>query len=323
MSRLPVVLDFSGMMRACCLNPNYDTGPFTYHLSTLVNLNVIEKIDCGYRLTEFGRRIVEFILTVERKSLALFKSPQTSSCGEKARMKEFTIKNGRKVIIRPLDNDELDSARQLFIQTFKEDKYPLPLMQEKHLKYPSLFIGCFDGERIVGTIFGWPDYLEYPKILVVKAIVTAETHRRKGIATKLLKVFEEAAVKEGYERLVLGAEWEAVPFYISYGLDCFANIQITLDNFPWKKIRELKVKYEITGAVIFGPSVPTNLISKLNRELKVKVKSVAADFESISIQIKPKIVSKKALEETKNDFKAYATRFAFRKELPNSTNRSR
>jgi len=313
-------LGFSEIMRICGLNQNYDTGPFAYHLSRLLDLNVIEKAEESYRLTEFGRKIAEFISTVERESLLLLETHQTNLGGEEAKMKEIkakrlTLKDGRKVILRTLIENELQSARQLIIQTYHEDKYPLSLVQEKYLRHPSLFIGCFNEKEIIGTVFGWPDYPEYPEILVVNAVIVVENYRRKGIGTRLLKDFEKAAVKEGFKSIVLGAEWEAVPFYISYGLDCFANIQITIDKIPWNTIPELGSKYDITGATIFGPSIPNNLISKLNRGLKIKAKSVAANFESISIQIVPKKISKEALEEMKRDFNAYSTQFAFRKKL--------
>ena len=146
--------------------------------------------------------------------------------------KQFTLKNGRSVIIRPLKEDELDNTRQLCIKTFREDRYTMSVMQEKHQRHPSLFIGYFDEKELGGTVFGWPDYPEYPDILVVKAIIVNETYRRKGIGIRLLKEFEKTAKTEGFLSIVLGAEWEAVPFYISYGLECFANIQITLDEIP-------------------------------------------------------------------------------------------
>lgn len=223
----------------------------------------------------------------------------------------FAAKDGREFIIRIVQEDELENVRHLFIQTFTEDKYPSIMMQEKYRKYPSLFIGCFNKDEIVGTVFGWPD----PEILVVKAIVVIKLHRRKGTGTALLKSFENTAKREGFDSFVLGAEWEAVPFYISCGLECFANVQIIPEKIPWDNIQRLRSKYNITGAAVFGTSISSNFISKLNRELKVKVKTVKSEFESISIQIMPEEITKEALELMKRDFNAYATQFAFKKNL--------
>jgi len=311
-------LSFSGLMRSCGLNPNHDTGPFGYHLSILVNLNIIEKIEDGYGLTEFGRRITRFMSTVEKESLLLLQT----TLRDEAKMKEkeakkFALKDGRHVIIRSLKEDELENTRQLCFQTFREDRYTMSVMQEKYQRHPSLFIGCFDEREFLGTIFGWPDYPEYPDIIVVKAIIVNETYRRKGIGTRLLKEFEKTAETEGFQSIVLGAEWEAAPFYIAYGLECFANIQMTLDNIPWNTMSELKSKHNVTGAAVFGPSIPISLVSRLNQEFGVQTKSVAADFESLSIQVKPQTITREMLTQIKRDFNAYSVQFAFRKELSN------
>jgi len=85
-------LGFSEIMRASRLNPNYDTGPFVYHLSSLIDLNIIEKCDGGYELTEFGGKIAEFISTVERESSFLLGSPRSNLGGEKGKMKEIESK---------------------------------------------------------------------------------------------------------------------------------------------------------------------------------------------------------------------------------------
>ena len=85
-------MGFSEIMRICGLNPNYDTGPFFYHLSNLSDFNIIEKTDGGYGLTEFGRKIAKFIAIVERESAFLIKSPQANMGGEKATMKDIESK---------------------------------------------------------------------------------------------------------------------------------------------------------------------------------------------------------------------------------------
>jgi len=84
---------------------------------------------------------------------------------------------------------------------------------------------------------------------------------------------------------------------------------------PWNTISELKSKYNITGAAVFGPSIPISLVSSLSQELEVQTKSVAADFESLSIQVKLKTIKREALDKIKRDFNAYSVQFAFRKNL--------
>jgi N-acetylglutamate synthase-like GNAT family acetyltransferase len=213
------------------------------------------------------------------------------------------------LVIRNLREDELKHVRQLLSQIFRENSLPSEdTILEKYQKYPSFFIGCFHEKELIGTVFGWPE----PDILVVKALAVVKSHRRKRIGTKLLKSFEKAAMKEGFESIVLGARWEAVPFYLHYGLDCFANVQVTPEKFPWNDIPRLRSKYNIISAAIFGPS-SSSLISQLNQALKVKVNLVKSDSGSISIQIRPEKISKEGLKEMKREFNAFSTQFAFKK----------
>jgi GNAT superfamily N-acetyltransferase len=226
-------------------------------------------------------------------------------------MHRFTAKDGRKFILRTLRESELENARQLFVQIFREDRYLLNVLLEKRQKYQSLFVGCFNKDGLVGVVFGWPD----PRLLVVKAIAVMEPCRRRGIGTALLKAFENAATEEGFENFVLGAKWEAVPFYVAFGLKCLANVQVKPDEIPWDDIQRLRAKYGITGAVVFGPPALSELVSRLYQELEVRVGTVDSGYESVSIQIQPKTISEEALEEMKKDFKAYATQFCFKKKL--------
>lgn len=47
---------FSDLMRACGLNPNSDTGTFSYHLSILLDSDIVVKKDNEYQLTDFGNK---------------------------------------------------------------------------------------------------------------------------------------------------------------------------------------------------------------------------------------------------------------------------
>jgi hypothetical protein len=75
------------------------------------------------------------------------------------------------------------------------------------------------------------------------------------------------------------------------------------------------MKYEITGTALFGSSISNSLVSKLNEKLEIQTKAVTADFESLSIQVKSKKITKKYLNEIKRDFNAYSVQFAFRKTI--------
>jgi len=75
-------LAFSELMRACRLNPNYDTGTFSYHLSVLLDSNIILRKDNGYQLTKFGSTIAGFIDALQRESAFLLKTLEPNKGGE-------------------------------------------------------------------------------------------------------------------------------------------------------------------------------------------------------------------------------------------------
>ena len=76
-------LSFSKLMARCGLSPKYDTtGTFTYHLSELNKIGVLERCESGYRLTRMGNRIYEIVRLLERESRFLEESK--GKRGEKA-----------------------------------------------------------------------------------------------------------------------------------------------------------------------------------------------------------------------------------------------
>jgi len=218
--------------------------------------------------------------------------------------------DGRKVTISPIHEDGIATVAQLIVEIFDREVFSLGILLENHAKYRELFMGAYDGGEMVGFVFGWPQ-----GALVVQGLAVVEAFRRKGIGTALLKSFEDAAQKAGFERYVLGAQWEAIPFYFSYGLDSFANIQITPDEFPWGAVSSLRSDYEIRGANVFGEAVPSQLMQRLNEEFGVEARYVKGDVESISIQIKPEEISQEALDAMKRDFNAYDSQYGFYKTL--------
>ncbi|MDH5688929.1 MAG: GNAT family N-acetyltransferase [Candidatus Bathyarchaeota archaeon] len=227
-------------------------------------------------------------------------------------VRRFIAKDGREFTLRIVQEGELNRVRKLFTDIYREgDSAQWGRMAEKRRLYPSLFVGCFDNRKLVGAVVGWPE----PKILAVHGIAVLEDYRRKGIGTALLESFDNAAEREGFDNFVLGAQWEAVPFYTSYGLSCFANAQIKPESIPWERIQTLRSKYKIIASIVFGPSPPSELVQRLARELKVSVGTVKSDFESVSIQISPTEISKEALKTLREDLNAYSTQFCFKKRL--------
>lgn len=221
---------------------------------------------------------------------------------------------GIEVTIRPIQEDELEILRRLFKKIIEKDIYSLDTLVENHTKYPSLFIGAFAEDEMVGFVFGWPE-----GTLVAHGLAVLERLRRRGIGMALLRSFENAALKAGFKRYALGARWEAIPFYLSFGLDCFANVQITPEKFPWDTVSSLRSDYEISGASVFGSAMLSQLISRLNRELGVEAQFIKGDVDSISIRIRPKEISKEALRVLKRDFNSYSTQYSFYRSMRTRT----
>jgi GNAT superfamily N-acetyltransferase len=218
-----------------------------------------------------------------------------------------------KYEIRKLVEGELSEALSLYVRIFgDEDDFKRELergMKNGFTEYSSLFIGCFESRRLIGAVVGWLDN----GIIAVKAIAVDENYRRRGIGRSLLEAFDQAVCDLGRDNYFLGARWDAVPFYSSCGLVCFANAQVKPESIPWDRAEELRNRYQIISCVIFSPVEKDDLMWDLIKTFRVKTGQVRSEFESISIQIKASDVTKETLEAIKDDFNAYSTQFCFKK----------
>jgi len=74
---------FAEVMRASGLDPNFDTGPFSYHLSVLLDSRIVEKVDNMYQLTGFGNTIANIVGILKRESKFLLETDEVSKGGER------------------------------------------------------------------------------------------------------------------------------------------------------------------------------------------------------------------------------------------------
>lgn len=74
---------FSELVRACGLDPNSDTGTFSYHLSVLLDSNIIVKKDNEYQLTVFGNTLADLINLLQRESAFLLRAVEPSIGGDR------------------------------------------------------------------------------------------------------------------------------------------------------------------------------------------------------------------------------------------------
>jgi hypothetical protein len=83
---------FSDVMRVCGLDPNFDTGPFYYHLSMLVDAGLVEKVDSEYLLTNLGSTTSTLISTLQRESEFLLEPKPNSGKGGDTTMSRIEAK---------------------------------------------------------------------------------------------------------------------------------------------------------------------------------------------------------------------------------------
>jgi len=96
---------FSGIMVSCGLNPNFDSGLFYYHLSELIESQIIEKDGDVYCLTDFGRAILKILKTLE--------SERSSFLIEKeGKVHKKVKKMEKKVEIFPVEKSDLTINRE-------------------------------------------------------------------------------------------------------------------------------------------------------------------------------------------------------------------
>ena len=69
-------------------------------------------------------------------------------------------------------------------------------------KYPDLFVGAFDDEKLVGICYGheWTQE-EY---VILEGIATLYDYWRKGVGSELLKTFESQVEKQGKQYITVG-----------------------------------------------------------------------------------------------------------------------
>ena len=105
----------------------------------------------------------------------------------------------------------------------------------------TVFLAAFDGTRPVGFVFGYvlPRRHGEPSSLFVYEVDVAETHRRQGIATRLLREFGAFARGRGIRTgfvLTNAANEAAMGLYASVGGVRPADDDVLWD-FEWSAVR--------------------------------------------------------------------------------------
>ncbi len=103
------------------------------------------------------------------------------------------------------------------------------LIKKRYEKYPELFVGCYKENELIGIVFG---YLKRKEV-VLDAIAVKEKYWRKGIGSKMLKLFEKQVKKIEMNRISVGVADNVVRFYIKNGFKPKAILlKVRKDQLP-------------------------------------------------------------------------------------------
>jgi len=132
-------------------------------------------------------------------------------------------------IILNKDLKEADDLQQQILNPTHKRRYRTFWCIQKNYKIePSLFVGAYDKDKLVGVVFG---FIKKSKILLGEMAVL-ENYRNKGIGQKLLSFFEKQAKKLNKKYIELGAWGSAEKFYLKNNYKPLIFAQIYHKDIP-------------------------------------------------------------------------------------------
>ncbi|PSQ42645.1 hypothetical protein BRD17_08195 [Halobacteriales archaeon SW_7_68_16] len=122
----------------------------------------------------------------------------------------------------------LDRFRELHNRYVDRDE-SIATVRKWHEDHPRLLVGAFDGDELVGHALGLaPDGDGGAVELAGLSVV--ESHRRRGIGSRLVAAIERRAATAGYDRITLGSAGGYVDeFYLASGYAA-ESILVRLDG---------------------------------------------------------------------------------------------
>lgn len=221
-----------------------------------------------------------------------------------------------QVNIRRIQLYELELVKEFIQLVFSDYEYPETIartidgIDDNYHGSSFLYHGAFLENQLKGIVIGWPN-----GTLTIQAIAVSEESRRKGIGSRLLKAFEDAARDHGYEKYALGAVWEAVPFYLANGLECFANVNLKVDAIDKVQLRDFASRYDVLSSYVFGNPPDAKVKKVLQDVLSCQVNEVFTGWSGISLQVKVEEITKELADQMEKDIDAINVQYAFRKNL--------
>ena len=121
-----------------------------------------------------------------------------------------------------------DLQQQILNPTHKKRYRTFGYIKKSYNRNPSLFIGAYDKNKLIGIIFG---HIKKNKILLGEMAIS-DKYRNKGIGSKLLCFFEKEAKKLNKKYIELGAFGDAERFYLKNKYTPLLFVQIYHKDVP-------------------------------------------------------------------------------------------
>jgi len=173
------------------------------------------------------------------------------------------------------DLKKADIFQQVILNPEKRKRYrPWSTVYKNSKREPSLFIGAYDKDKLIGIVFG---FIKKSQILLGEMAVS-EKYRSKGIGSKLITYFEKQSRKLNKKYIELGALGSAEKFYLKQGYQPLLFAQIPHNKVP-KHYK--KIGFEIIKETNYKDAKKLTIkVNKLDDRLKIKAKK---DFNTDNV----------------------------------------
>lgn len=188
-------LRFSELMKASGLNPLFDSGHFNYHLTELMEIRVIIKMEDRYILSDFGCKLSKILSTVKQEYSFLLNDKEGTTMLQYPKEYEKTIvlHNGTKVLLRPELSTDTDMLWDMYSTLSKESL--------RYMYQPQGYT-----REIIQQ---WTSTLDHTKSLIIVAVIE-EGGKKRIIAAVMLRLRSHSSVfkHKGYFGILVHDDYQ-------------------------------------------------------------------------------------------------------------------
>jgi len=239
-------MPFSDLMRACGLDPNFDTGQFWYHLSELMAKSILRKEEEVYVLTELGVKLSKILDTLHGECAFLLRKKR----GENRQME----RGKGDFIIRAYKDHDFEGVAILVQQLYRYWWGGMSLEYARKTVTTDLLVPdtrVYVAEHPSGSLIGFISYaIRHGGVFWVEYLWAGEGSQAEEVQEQLLEAVERDVRDAGEDQLHthFGVDNRRFgEFYLRHGFETLNRLEVTkyLGEAP-------KRKYTAENAEIFG-----------------------------------------------------------------------